>query len=772
MFCRIALLLAVALLGCGNSMSSTDIDGGSAPDAASAADSGAGCVTDNDCAAGTCVGGQCCETLACGQSCCPDGDACLFNACVTPGAACVSAADCPAEHYCELALGETMPPGGGPTCTQPLQGGRCVALPPECEGLATDPPGCVQACEYVPQVGPLTAVIKWQWGYDPAPTDFAAAADVWSTPAVGRIADADCSGTVDLADPPNVVFVSSDSLTVNCNAASTNGACKKGVLRMLDGRNGMQVWSLDKAEVGSIGFSGVSVAIGDVDGDQAIEIAALTGEGKLAIVEADGTVSRLSTDIVDGGTHANFGWGGGLSIGDMDGDGWAEIAYGRTVFTMSGGTLSLLFKGTGGYGASAWTGISHFVDLDNDGKLELLAGNTAYTATGTVLWTAALGDAYTAVADFDGDNLPEVVAVVGGNVYVLEGATGAVEIGPHDIPGNGSGGPPTVADFNGDGAPEIGVAMQNFYSMMKPNYAGNTIADLWSTQNHDNSSSVTGSSVFDFQGDGKAEVVYADECFLWVYDGTTGDIIYTANTQSFTATESPVVADIDGDGHAEMLVVHNAANPNSWTCAHHTTGTDGYPVWSLPTAGAYRGVTVFGDSANSWVGTRTLWNQHAYSVSNICDPRDGACIGATHYGQIPTAQQKNWTVSWLNNFRQNVQDSGLFDAPDPAVSLSGNCATPIELEVAVRNYGRTALPAGVAIDVFVQPAATKIGTVTTTQALLPNQTEVIPFTVDPAAGTINDSYSATIYIDPVSPTFHECRPENNTSNTFTPSCIE
>ncbi|MCP4447626.1 MAG: VCBS repeat-containing protein [Myxococcales bacterium] len=521
-----------------------------------------------------------------------------------------------------------------------------------------------------------------------------------------------------------------------------------------------------------MGFAGVSVALGDVDGDESMEVAVLTGEGKLAIIEADGTVGHLSTDVVDGATNNDFGWGGGLSIGDMDGDGWAEIAYGRTVFTMNDGALSLLFKGAGGYGSGPSRGIAHFVDLDDNGTLELLAGNTAYTIDGTPLWSATISDGFTAVADFDNDDLPEVVVVSGGNLYVLEGSTGVVEIGPHNIPGNGSGGPPTVADFNGDDAPEIGVAMQNFYAMMKPDYDTPAILDLWTTQNHDNSSSVTGSSVFDFEGDGKAEVVYADECFLWVYDGTTGDIIYTANSQSFTATEAPVVADVDGDGHAEMLVVHNGANPNTWTCAHHTTGMDGYPIWSPPAAGAYRGVTVYGDSANSWVSTRTLWNQHAYSVSNICDPRDGACIGTTHYGQIPTAQQKNWTVSWLNNFRQNVQDSGLFDAPDPVVSVDGSCGNPVELEISVRNIGRAALPAGVDVHVFVGPAPSNIGTVTTTQALFPGQSQVLEFVVDSAAGGTADTYLASIYVDPMAPTFHECRPENNTSNEFTPSCVD
>jgi len=732
-----------------------------------------GCVSDDDCNGGVCNNGTCCGSVdaVCGDSCCDSGDVCLFDQCVTPGDDCVSEADCPPDHYCEPALGEQGQGGQGANCTQPIQQGKCVPLPPTCVDAPNDP-NCVDVCEYFPQAGQLDATVKWQWGYDPVPTEFTNKADVWSTPTVGRIFDANCDGKVDLADPPNVVFVSGDSQGTYCsNNNATNFACRKGVLRMLDGRSGEEIWSLDAAEQGSQGFAGLSVAIGDLDNDQAMDIAALTGEGKLAIIDASGTVKYLSTEIVDGNTNGGYGWGGGLSIGDMDNDGWPEIAFGRTVFTMQGGSLSLLFMGTLGWGGAANTALSHFVDLDNDGDLELLAGNTAYQEDGSALWQASVPDGFTATGDFDGDMLPEVVVVQGGNLYILEGADGSVEVGPHDIPGNGQGGPPTVADFNGDSKPEIGVAMQNFYTMMKPDIGNGTVADLWSTPNHDNSSSVTGSSVFDFEGDGKAEVVYMDECFVWVYDGSTGDILFTTNTQSFTATEATIVADVDGDGHAEIVVVHNAANPNQWSCAHHTTGTDGYPIWSPPAAGNYRGVTVYGDVANSWVGTRTLWNQHPYSVSNICDPRDSACTGnGVYYGQIPQMQQKNWQLSWLNNFRQNVQDEGLFDAPDAVVALDVECTTPVVGTVQVRNQGLAGLPAGIEVGVYLLGNPDQlVATVTTGDPLFPGQTAVLPFTA--SSGGVDDTYQARIVIDPNNITFHECKDDNNESASVTPQCV-
>src|SRR5690606_36416923 len=85
---------------------------------------------------------------------------------------------------------------------------------------------------------------------------------------------------------------------------------------------------------------------------------------------------------------------------------------------------------------------------------------------------------------------------------------------------------------------------------------------LWRMPTRDFSSRITGSSVFDFQGDGRAEVVYADECFLRVYDGrgngdgTSTELFKVSNT-SGTARELPVIVDVDGDFHTDIVVMSN-----------------------------------------------------------------------------------------------------------------------------------------------------------------------------------------------------------------------
>ena len=67
----------------------------------------------------------------------------------------------------------------------------------------------------------------------------------------------------------------------------------------------------------------------------------------------------------------------------------------------------------------------------------------------------------------------------------------------------------------------------------------------WARSTQDISSNITGSSAFDFEADGVTEVVYGDECFTRVYNGLTGDVLFSQYRSSCTWYENPLIADVD-----------------------------------------------------------------------------------------------------------------------------------------------------------------------------------------------------------------------------------
>ena len=385
---------------------------------------------------------------------------------------------------------------------------------------------------------------------------------------------------------------------------------------------------------------------------------------------------------------------GALVIADLDGGG-PEVVRGGCV--LEGRTGAVRFCGTGGQGSNGVGGVSVVADLDGNGVQEVIAGRTAYRANGTVAWDfPARADGFLAVGQFDADAGPEFAFVSNGNLSRLDGDGSQVWTVP--VRGGGFGGPPTIANFDGDPAPEIGVVGRTRYTVYELD--GSV---LWSNTIQEFSSSRTGSSVFDFDGDGTAEVVYNDENNLYVfaYAGTSSAaIVWQTPNSTLTAHEYPVIADVDRDGNAEIILGANDFGRG---------------------AGLQRGLRLFGDVADNWVPTRGIWNQHSYHITNVSPA-----------GVVPWPEASSW-VSY-GTYRTNVQGTGgagALAAPD-LVSLMPaqvkRCPVYIDLGAWIENRGAILLGSGVSVafyDGTPGPGNSAFAVGMTTRALGPGEAELV-----------------------------------------------
>jgi hypothetical protein len=737
-----------------------------------------GCPPDDRCESGgtccpgdyECVDRRClppCEGVRCGhrsELCCSSDQVCEDERCLI---------DCGANQRCGRQLDECC------LADQICYGFSCTAPGPECVRQADCPEGqvcerdlgiCIDEevvgdCEYHPPQGQFNPQVDCRWTPPPDHVN-PARNDVVMAPAVANLTDDNGDGKTDTFDIPDIVFVSYDlegdsCCNVNGTLRIVSGACNP------DGSMNTHA-SINTPPIDNSG----GVALGDLDADGVPEIVAVTIEGGN---HPEGTVAfkRATAD----GSQWTVMWHNDTyptwdvhtrgatqpSLVDLTGDGRPEVIVGNVALNPADG--SLFWDGldsvgpTAGIGNNAFLGpVSSAADINLDGKPEVLAGNTCYSWDGRELWTypyttdnSPCGgnlpcDGYTATGNFDSDEYGEVVIVRRGEIFVINHDGSLLEkiaIPLDDCEYNESG-PPTVADFDNDGRPEIGTAAADYYTIIDLDCLGSPPPAgcaqdyqgvLWYVPNDDCSSRVTASSVFDFDGDGQAEAVYADEVSFRIFDGATGTELYNDTTHgSHTRLEMVVIADVDNDGNAEVVIAENASR----------NGTPGVEVW--------------GDVLDNWVFTRRIWNQHSYHVTNVEED-----------GTVPSYEEPNWAQDHLNNFRQNVQGEGLFWAPDLVViNLGAVCELNMSLYITfdVMNQGSRMVGPGAAATVYIDDTA--VHTVRTTQSLLPGQLEHFSYSWPLPPEMEDVVFSLTVAADDVgdgSGEHNECEQGGEGNNT-------
>ena len=737
------LSLSVSLSACGGctdppalGSNNGDGDSGVGGDLAPGRDAGNGADTSVEPDTGfeqdqglTCPQRPVCATAE-GNVCCGAEEGCVFEKCVELGPACDEQTACPFTHFCEPTLG------------------RCI-------DLGEDP----NACLFVPPVGEFTPVEAYKWESSLVDPTYD---QVMMMPVVGNLTDDNGDAVIDTQDVPDIVFVTFAGGAYN----------SPGVLRVISGDDGREHWSSTGLPVPFDVHGSAVPAIGDVDGDGVVEIIVEGGtSGGIYAIEHDGIIKW----------HQPAGVGtryGGPSIANLDGAGGPEIVAAGQVLNAVGDIVCSM-------GSTSVT--PAVADLDGDGQQEILMGRGFYELTnaaatdGTGCTAVADGpEAYPAVADFDGDGQPEIAYAQNG-ALVLTDHTGkelwnvtlpldppriSAEFGVADcsaapagmacgsaadcgagICAGGTcyvhkgchpgGGPPTIADFDGDRQPEIGIAARWYYLVFESDGS-----ILWAHKTHDFSSAVTGSSVFDFEGDGRAEVVYNDEQYLRVYRGSgTGvdgdgdgfadaEILLEVQNSSGTLAEYPLIVDVDNDDNAEIIVAAN---------------NYGGQVTSTGDPSPTHGIRVFKDAENRWVGTRPIWNQHTYHVTNVEED-----------GTIPVNETDSWSVSWLNNYRQNVQGGNPFTAPNLTVSVDAvdalSCTTGgVRIDFTLRNQGSLGVRAGqLDATIYAGPSGQPlppIVTVQNTTPLPPGASEALSYVWSPPAALAGQRFDVKIVVD-------------------------
>lgn len=489
---------------------------------------------------------------------------------------------------------------------------------------------------------------------------------------------------------------------------------------IIDGATGATEVSITPA---TIIDDGTGPAIADIDGDGFGELLIIDNARRLNCYEHTGALKYRTATAV--------GHGGGFSlatvnVADVDGNGSVEAIIGNQVYDALTGTLLVDGGATNSQGLHPRRGSSFssvvVADLLPDNYclnckgLELVAGNQVFSidlATSTIRVEMQAGaskrDGFTSIADMDGDgDLDAVVqtANVANNlreIYCWDIQTSQI-MRQFTYPDYRIGASrANIADMDGDGELELSFCgYPQFYAL------DNDFTVLWSQPTNDGSA-VTNSTVFDFCGDGTAEVIYRNSSNLIIYDGTTGNILHQTACRSSTHIENPLIVDINGDGLTEIVT----------TCGSGTTGN----------------VVAYGSNSFPWVGSRTVWNQHAYYSVHVNEDLT-----------IPTVQQAHQIIgdSLILNTFLNQYSNPQFATPDATVSIvsaNNDVIDSTTLQVQVCNIGDSRLSGTTPIAFYAtDPTSTNANLIQSIQALgtniEPGQCQLLTYRVRAVNGDV------------------------------------
>jgi hypothetical protein len=412
-------------------------------------------------------------------------------------------------------------------------------------------------------------------------------------------------------------------------------------------------------------YDPAGVALVDVDGDGEVDAVSMLSGGRMVAIDRHGEVKWQS--------NAYGFWPaiGAITVADVDGDGIPEVFTPTYMVRGDDGTLITDF-GRSGVGIQVPT----IGDIDLDGEQEILIGRHVYRPDGTIKWSHDIVGFYGhwgAFVNIDDDPEAEVIIVGGGQIGIFEHDGTVISVNATEAAF--WNGPICVADFDGDGNIEVAWASQYTFSVFHLDGS-----PLWTMPVSDRTG-IAGCSGFDFDGDGAYEVLYADENTFYIFDGRTGTVRFSdPEHRNGTLIEYPTVADIDGDGSAEIVV-------SSFRLA---TGS---------------GVTAYGHVDGNWPKSGETWPVHDFAVTNVLPdgtvPASPLPSWLLHnvYRARPAADmasvnlQVEITDACISSCVHGVGMAGL------AVEVINNGASDVRIDIPITLYSDT--------DTALRPLATK-----------------------------------------------------------------
>jgi len=291
---------------------------------------------------------------------------------------------------------------------------------------------------------------------------------------------------------------------------------------------------------------GCGLAVGDFDSDGLEDIYFVNQLGRNALFKnrGDGT-------FVDVAAHAGVALGDRVCVGavfaDFNNDGYPDLF----VTSIRGGNALFQNLGNGKFkdvtaaAGLTWTGHSQtaaFFDFDNDGYLDLLVTNTAK-------WTDAHLDSsrryYPGAADIWilGRSPKEYNILYRNNG---DGTFTDVTLRA-GVKGNGWGGDVAVFDFDEDGYQDFLVTNMFGRSQLFRNNRDGTFADVTDRVLGRTSFGAIGAKAFDFNNDGKLDLLIADmHSDMWILPGS-GTALQVAEVEKtkFRFVTGPAETDVE-----------------------------------------------------------------------------------------------------------------------------------------------------------------------------------------------------------------------------------